>query len=289
MYQFIDVDKNNKREYSLFFDADIAENIGRSFIRSMVVSDDETGEVLAGMVWSIVQKEKKEKPISTIIWIKHSGSDVFFRMIRAYLEKIKSEGIRTTKATLPLKDGKEQKALFREAGFNMKLFESDVIIVRLSELSDMPFIKKLRNTPIPKGIMTLSQISARYFEKGVNKCIKAGKTGLCHDLKDLSMAWFEDDVSCVSTGENGINGFFLFHKRPSGIIAVQLLTCLDNSYKTTIPLMMYRFVTAMEEKYGPDTRIELDRHNEQAMILSERLLPRDIGRPVYLGSRGVFL
>ncbi len=289
MYRYIDVDKKNIREYSLFFDADTYENIGRSFIRSMVVEDDETGQVIAGMVWSIVQKEKTEECISTIIWVKYSESGVFFRMMSVYIERLKKEGIRTTKVILPYKEGKEQKALFAEAGYNMKLFESDVVIVRLSELSAMPFIEKLRNTRIPEGVMTLNQISARYFEKGVNKCIKAGKLGLCQDLQDLSMGWFEDDVSSVSTGEDGINGFFLFHKRPSGVIAVQLLTCLDQSYKTTVPHMMYRFVTAMEEKYGPDTKIELDRHNEQAMILSERLLPRDIGMPVYLGSRGVFM
>ena len=131
----------------------------------------------------------------------------------------------------------------------------------------------------------MNQLSLRTFRKGISKCIDKGRFGLCEDLSELGIAWFEDTVSCVSTVEGIINGFFLFHKRPSGVLAVQLLICLDKSFKTTLPLMMKQFVVAMEENYPPDTLIELDRHNEQSMLLTERLLPRGFGIPIYAGSR----
>ena len=68
-------------------------------------------------------------------------------------------------------------------------------------------------------------------------------------------------------------------------MAIQLLRCLDDTFKTTIPYMMCRFVKAMEEKYGSDALVEMDRHNEQSLLLSEKLLPRGLGIPIYVGER----
>ena len=41
----------------------------------------------------------------------------------------------------------------------------------------------------------------------------------------------------------------------------------------------------MEEKYSPDRKVTFDRHNEQVLMLAEKLLPRGFGIPVYVGSR----
>ena len=63
------------------------------------------------------------------------------------------------------------------------------------------------------------------------------------------------------------------------------MICLDSDFKIILPRMMHRFVKAMEEKYGPDQKVAFDRHNEQTMLLAERLIPRGFGTPVYSGSR----
>ena len=128
-------------------------------------------------------------------------------------------------------------------------------------------------------------VNIRTFRRGITRSICEGRYGLCEDLESLGVRWFEDEVSSISIEDEAINGMFLFHLRPSGIVAVQLLVCLDNSYKKTLPNLMCQFILAMEGKYGPDTMIELDRHNEQSLLLSEKLLPRGFGIPVYEGSR----
>ena len=283
MYQIIDINEDNLELYTSYLGEDLAENIGRSYYRALVAVDDDKPQ--SGMVWLVKHLDEEADTESNIIWVRCDAKEAFDQMMEAYSERARSEDVVRSHVFIPVKGGKEMKAMLIEKGFNMRLSESDVVVVKLSELSEMPLMKKLKKAPIPESIAPLNSLTLRTFRKGVSKCVMNGKYGLCEDLSELGIYWFEDEVSCVSSDDNGINGFFLFHLRPSGVMAVQLLVCLDNTFKTTLPFMMRQFVTAMEEKYGPDTLVELDRHNEQSLLLTEKLLPRGFGIPIYAGGR----
>jgi hypothetical protein len=100
------------------------------------------------------------------------------------------------------------------------------------------------------------------------------------------MKYFDEDVStCYVNGDGDIAGFILFHVLPSQMLSFQLMVCLDKDVGTILPGMMRRFVSSMEEYYYPDVKIILNRHNEASMLLSEKLLPRGFGIPVYVGNR----
>jgi hypothetical protein len=283
MFQIIDINEDNLELYSAYLGEDLAENIGRSYYRGLVAVGD--GGPQSGMVWLLKHLDEEADTESNIIWVRSEDNDAFDEMMEAYSERARSEDVVRSHVFIPVKGGKEMKAMLIKKGFDMRLSESDVVVVKLSELSEMPLMKKLKKVPIPESIAPLNSLTLRTFRKGVSKCVMNGKYGLCEDLSELGIYWFEDEVSCVSSDDNGINGFFLFHLRPSGVMAVQLLVCLDNTFKTTLPFMMRQFVTAVEEKYGPDTLVELDRHNEQSLLLTEKLLPRGFGIPIYAGGR----
>ncbi len=286
MYHITDINEDNIELFSDYFDDDLSENVGRFYYRFIVLSDDDSHELVAAMAWMLKFVENEDRANeSNIIWVRCDDDNAFGPMMEAYSERIRAEQVVRSTVSIPVKGGKEMKAKLMGAGFNMRLAESDVVLVRLSELSEMPLMKKMRKLTVPDNIVSLNLLTMRCFRKGVSKSISMGRYGLCEDLAELGILWFDDDVSCVSTIDNGINGLFLFHKRPSGIIAVQLFVCLDKSFRTTLPYMMRRFIIAMEEKYGPDTLVELDRHNEQSMLLAEKLLPRGFGIPIYRGSR----
>ena len=285
MYRITDIDRNNLEVYQGFLGDDVSENIGREYYRAIAAVSDIDDKLCGCMVWVLKNIAQEIDNESHIVFIKCGDKDVFDAMMEGYGERIKDEQVVRSTAFVPLKEAKLLKAMLKDAGFGMRLTESNVINVRLSEMSQMPLIEKLRNKKMPDSITTLNQISIRAFRRGIAKCVNQGRYGLCEDLESLGVRWFEDDISSVSTGEDGINGLFLFHVRPSGVVAAQLLVCLDQSFKKTLPMLMCRFVTAMEEKYGPDTMIELDRHNEQSLLLSEKLLPRGFGIPIYEGSR----
>jgi hypothetical protein len=283
MFQIIDINEDNLELYSAYLGEDLAENIGRSYYRGLVAVGDDGPQ--SGMVWLLKHLDQEADTESNIIWVRSEDNGAFDEMMEAYSERARSEDVVRSHVFIPVKGGKEKKTMLIKKGFDMRLSESDVVVVKLSELSEMPLMKKLKKAPIPDSIAPLNSLTLRTFRKGVSKCVMNGKYGLCEDLSELGIYWFEDEVSCVSSDDNGINGFFLFHLRPSGVMAVQLLVCLDNTFKTTLPFMMRQFVTAMEEKYGPDTLVELDRHNEQSLLLTEKLLPRGFGIPIYAGGR----
>jgi hypothetical protein len=126
----------------------------------------------------------------------------------------------------------------------------------------------------------------RQFRGGINRCVDLGKRGLCEDMEYLPISAFEQDVSTCSLDENGeVDGLLLFHKLPSGILSIQLMIYMGKDVANGLPGMMRLFVNKMEEKYEPDTQIILNRHNEASLLLSEKLLPRGFGIPVYAGSR----
>ncbi|WP_024865095.1 hypothetical protein [Butyrivibrio sp. FCS014] len=285
MYRIVDIDEDNREEYADYLGEDVSENIGRAYYRAIAVVDEATSMPRAGMVWTLKNINEDADTESNIVFIRSDNEDAFSYMMDDYTDRIKSDGVVRSHAFIPVKEGRQLKEMLKEAGFNMRLSESDVVLVKLSELSDMPFLQKIKKAGIPDTILPLEQVTMRSFRKGVTKCVMQGMVGLCDDLSDLDMGWFENDVSCVSIIDGAINGLLLFHQRPSGVIAIQLMVCLDQSFKKTLPYLMGRFVISMEKKYSPDVRIELDRHNQQSLLLSEKLLPRGFGIPIYAGSR----
>ena len=284
MHNIYELTEDNISAYRDYVGADVAENLGRTYYHGLIVCDDSAGPV-AGIVWEFRKLDSEEDSESVIEWIRVEDETAFEEMMEAYNMQMADKEIRRSKVVIPTKDGKILNSLLKKVGFDMKLSESDLTVVRLSELSGSPFIKKLEGRKIPDSIKALKSINPRTFRAGIAKCVVRGRKGLCEDLGDLYINWFEDDVSCASLDEKGINGFFLFHKKPSGLITVQLMICLDSDFKIILPRMMHRFVKAMEEKYGPDQKVAFDRHNEQTMLLAERLIPRGFGTPVYSGSR----
>ena len=284
MYKVIELTDENISTYKDYVGADMAENIERTYYRGFVTCDG-PGEPVAGMIWEFKNLDSQEDSESVIEWIRAEDEAAFEEMMEAYRVQIIDNEITRSRVVIPAKDGKGLKGLLKKAGFDMKFTESDLIVVRLSDLSETELMKKLEGRKIPETIKPLKSITPRAFRAGITKCVVKNRKGLCEDLDDLFINWFESDVSCASLTETGINGFFLFHKKPSGLITVQLMICLDANFKTVLPLMMRQFVTAMEEKYGPDQKVAFDRHNDQVMLLAEKLIPRGFGTPVYSGSR----
>ena len=284
MYKTLDLTDDNISVYRKYVGADMAENIERTCYHGLVTCDGSGGPV-AGIMWKFKRLESADDSESVIEWIRAEDEAAFDEMMEAYHEKMINYEVRHSKVEIPAKDGKGLKTLLKKAGFDMKFTESDLIIMRLSQLSESEFMKKLQGRKIPDTIRPIRDLAPRAFKTGIAKCVIKGRKGLCEDLDDLYLQWFETDVSCASFDEKGVNGFFLFHKKPSGLITVQLMVCLDSNFKTVLPLMMRQFVNAMEEKYGPDQKVAFDRHNEQVLLLAEKLIPRGFGTPVYSGGR----
>ncbi len=278
----IDINGENVEQFATYMGQDMAENLGREFYHGIAVMSDSEEEFLAGIVWEYMNMEDKADTESVIEWLKILDPEATELLFSSYKDAVSNARVVRSKVVIPVEDSQNEKKALKDAGFKVRLTEGDHIIVNLSELSALPFMASRK---VPGNIRVLNELPLRQFRKGMSKCVEIGKKGICEDLSYLSMNWFEADVSCFAKTDDTISGFFLFHKLPSEMLSMQLMVGMDKNAQQNLLGMMRLFVISMEEKYSPDTKILLDRHNQASLMLSEKLLPRSFGIPVYSGSR----
>ena len=278
----IELDEDNAEEYLNYLTPDIAENMEREFYRGIVVQEDGTDTPLAGMVYEIINAEDKKPTESAIRWLNIRDEAATRTLFDAYKEAISREDVKLSTFVIPVLDCEKEKAALKAEGFAVKLTEGDNIIVTLDELLKLPIMK---NPKVPENISSLNRITARVFKEAISQCVAAGRKGVCADLSYLPLSWFEPDVSCYSEQNGAVNGLFLFHKLPSGMITIQLMIALSGKPQQILLGMMRQFVIGLKENYGPEVKVVLDRHNQSSLELTEKLLPRGFGIPVYMGKR----
>lgn len=272
--------EDNVWSYEDFIPEDISENIGRSNYRGLIALLDE--KPVGGMIWMLRHINAEEDRESHIVWLCADEEEIGTGLMAEYEEKIWEDGVVTTTVSLPARTSQKEKQILANAGFEIGLTEGDEIVAHLSEIMEIPFVKKMKQTDIIKPLRSVTQ---RVFNKAVERMVKMGHFGICEDIEDLSRVFFENDVSCYAEEEGNINGFLLCHKRPSGKISVELLAALGRDYQKLVALLISHAVTKAAEIYLPETEIVIDRHNYGTLALGEKLFPRSFGMPVYAGSR----
>lgn len=263
-----------------YIDDDMLENIGRVFYRGLAVIDN--GETSGAIIWEVKNTESSEDNESTIRFFRAHDEQSAAMLLEAYQEMVKKEKIKLSTVVMPVKDRKPEKEFLKHAGFSVTLTESDQIILSLSKLLELSIMK---SKAIPEGISSLRSVSTGEFRNGIAKCIKNGKRGLCEDLLYLDASFFENDVSCCNLVNGAIDSFLLFHELPSGMLSIQLMISMNPDARMVLLGMMRYFVLSMDLYYARDTKVLLNRHNQASLLLTEKLFPRDIGIPVYSGSR----
>ena len=278
----IELNDDNMFDYPGYIPKDMAENIQREFYRGFLILADADDDMQAGIIWQYHNLESAVDTESVIEWICIRDPDVSDLLFDEYTSRIQDKNVKRSRFVIPVKNSSIEKEAFKNAGFTARLTEGDNVIVSLSELFELPVMKSRK---VPDNIGTLNEQTLRKFRKGIEQCIVHGRRGLCEDLSYLPMSWFEVDVSCYSKDEDNISGFLLLHKLPSGILSVQLFVGLKKNAQQDLLGMMRKFIINMEENYPPETKILLNRHTEETLKLTEKLLPRGFGRPVYAGMR----
>ena len=276
----VELTQDNISEYTGFFGEDMAENIGRIYYCGLAVNDGE--DTKAGLIWEYRNLDIKDESEGHIVFFRTMDAEAADIIFTEYHKMAAQNGVRKTTFVIPIKDSKLEKEVLKKEGFTVRLTESDQIIVQLSELSAMPLMEKRK---IPEGIKPLEEITVRKFRNGIDRSVRSGHKGVCEDLEALTLGWFNQEVSCCYEKDDKVKAMLLFHKLPSEIISIQLMVCMDQDFGRILPGLMRKFVITCEELYPPDTRILLNRHDEASFALSEKLLPRGFGIPVYAGSR----
>ena len=272
----------NISEYNDHIPGDIAENIGRIYYRGLIAED--SGLFCGGMVWEIknvLGREDSGKK-AHIIWLSSENEETGSAIFECFNEKIAEEGVEETTFTLPAKTSKSEKTMLKNLGFSVSLMEGDTITARLSEISSLSFVGKIKPT---EEIMPLSAITQRGFNNALKRMVSKGHFGLCEDIESLPRGHFENDISCYCENDGIICGFFLCHLTSTGKLLVEMMAYNGPDSSKYIVQMICKAVEAAIEKYPPETEVVIDRHNYASLALGEKLLPRGFGIPVYIGER----
>lgn len=276
----IKLDEDNIDDYVDYVTEDVAENIGRMFYRGILAAEDNT--LLAGMVWEERNLMLDAENESFITWLRIDRDDAGEALFEEYRSVISADEIVKSSFSLPAKTASKEIKALENAGFTVKFMEGDLIKARLSEIAELPFVRKIR---IADSIRPLKTITQRGFNAGIKRFMSKGLYGICQDLPYLSRNYFENDVSCYSEDDGELNGLLLFHGNPSGGLVVVIMAAIGSDYGRILPQLIKQFVTSALEIYDPDSEIWIDRHNYASLALSEKLFPRGFGIPVYIGSR----
>ena len=270
---------DNVLSYIGFIPADVADHIGRIFIQGIIVTADD--KPCAGMIWEIQNVMNEKAAESRIIWIAVEDDDAAVLLFEEYRDCIVLDEVKRSFFSIPASVVSREKDILLANGFTVELSEGDEITASLMQIADMTVIRKASEN---KAIHPLKEASSEAFSDATKLMSQNGLTGLCEDLIYLPRSYFENDVSCFFQQGESINGLFLFHLLPSGNLKLMLMAYIGNDYSVLLE-MMKRSLLSATETYSLDTGIVIDRHNLSALALGERLLPHDMGRPVYIGCR----
>ncbi len=274
------ITEDNIDEYEDIIDPDVAENIGREYFRGIAVHKDVDEDPEAVLVWEYKNLEESRDTEAEITWCKVSNEQSGQKLLEEYTAEAAESEVVKSFYELPAGDEDARKCL-TEAGFNETEKEGRDIMVTVEELSELSFVKKR----IPPYVTAISELMVRQFRKGITNCVFSGRRGLLEDLEFLPMSWYDEDVSCCVQTDGKVNGFLLVNKTASGNLVIDFLFARDPDARINLVYMIRFAVNAASEKYPPETKVILRRHNEETWALVDKLFPNKKGINVCYGER----
>ena len=276
--EIIELTEDNISQYEGFIPMDMADNITRVFYHGLMAEDDK--KPVAGMIWEFIDATSGKE--DHIVWLVAKDGDAAKLLFEKYDEFVRENEVSRTTFVLPAKESKEEKALLKEMGFSVQLTEGDMVSFKLSEALELSLVSKVKPG---ESIQPLRTATQRGYVGAIRRLVTGDKVGDYRDIAYLPRVYFENDVSCYSEENGEINGLFLGHLRPSGILEVVLMTAVGKNYVRILPQMLSFAIRSAGELYDHDTKIIFNRRTEASLALGEKLFPAGFGIPMFAGER----
>ncbi len=278
-----EIDADNIQELDGIIDPDVSENLVRDCYRA-VKAEGGSQEPSAAMVWEFLDKDGGSSVANILQFAAAKNADEIEagakELIDYFDEKLFELDV--TRSKFEFVDPSETIIkLLEESGFKTAEVESNDLYVKLKDISDI----KALNKKTPDYIFEVSRLQDIQLWQGITNCMFAGRKGILNDLSDISLDWFEQDISsCVWTDEMA-DGLFLIHKTTSGILVPSLLYASEPDSSKNLLLLMRYSLKAAAAKYPPDTKVLLRRHTKSVKAITDKLFPGKEGIKVVAGKR----
>ena len=277
MPQILEINEDMQNGCEELMLPDTSENLTRRHSRALAAVNDE-GQAEGILVWML--KDKEEGPEAELIDFNGRNEDVMGQLLDEYGERTADDDVKRSFFER-VQMTSEEKQAFQTAEFDLEEKEGRDIILEVSELASM----KIKKKKIPDTIKNIGELDELQFWQGITNCVLHEKTGLMDDLAVMTKEWYDPQISCCVTTDDRINGFFLIHRTPSGILMPVLFTAIGPDSRLDLLNMLCFSINAAIKTYPADTKIVIRRHAEYVSSMVSYLLPGRKGETVFAGSR----
>ncbi len=276
--EYIEITSDNAEDFAAFIDEDMCDNLDRTFFRGLGAVDD-SGTAVGALVYELKDSESEEDTKSRVRVLAGSD-DVKEELMTRYTEDIYDEEV--IESFYESADEVMSKTLQAD-GFSFA--ESEALDLPVSMESIQKIANTLKVTKMPTFIKPLSEISVLQYRSFVKNCLFKGNRGLVDDLAYLPKNWFEIDVSSCAVDNDEVNAVLLLKRAPSGVLYVLLYTAFGPDAKKNLSFLIANTAQKLLQKYPPDTKIVIRRHNEMVTKLTAKLFAGTKGDTVFSGNR----
>jgi hypothetical protein len=136
---------------------------------------------------------------------------------------------------------------------------------------------------IPSVICPLSQASPIEFRYFLQEYRESVNLNPYFDIESTPMSWYDNDVSCISMNEEGIDAAFLVHYDGKNTVTTELLAGFGNQYTKKIPYLLACSATNAMYTYTPDTKVIVYRNSKHVSKITDKVLNGMKGEKAYHG------
>lgn len=271
----------NIDDFTEILGEDLFDDMQRTFYRGYGSSDDD-GNVNGVLVYEVQGLDDDDQDtIGRMIYISADSDEAYEELHSIY----KEEGVPDEEITESFYEFEDEAMATscEKAGFTKVSRESKIVRIALKDACEFDFLKKIKK--LPDYIVPLEELSVMQFRSGIKNCLFNGQSGILEDLGQLSMGWFDTEVSSCTITDDEVSGFFLVRKTPSGVIIPVMLYATGTDYVKNLALMIAQSINVAAKNYPPDTEVVIHRSKKASAALIKKLIPAIKGNAAFFGER----
>lgn len=276
-----EISDENLDEFTEFLGEDLTDDMNRLFYRGYGTSDDD-GNINGAMVYEVCGLDDDDQDtLSRVLFFRADTDEAREKLDRIYRE----EGVEDEEIVESFYEFEDEAMAdnCEKEGYSKGTRESETVRIRLADALKLDFVNKIKK--MPEYIVKLEELSVTEYRSGVKNCVFNGQNGILEDLSDLSMSWFDTEISSCTITDEEVNGFFFVRTTPSGIIMPVLLYAYGPDYVKNLALMIANSIREAEKRYPPETEIVIRRRKRASAALVKKLMPSLKGVPAFFGER----
>ncbi len=271
---YIDITTDNIDRFLPEADQWIKDNISRG--RFLAVGAEENESAAGAIVYTIRKADEADGNIGVLYYL--SGDEAVMKMLLDdYALRVDGLDLQYT-----IVETADQKLLdlYTEYGFDMEESESIDLVFEVKDLDDIASFKSLK---LPSAIRSLTQITPIEFRYFLQEYREKVNLNPYFEIEATPMNWYDPDVSCVYTNEDGIEAAFLVHYDGKSTVTAELLAGFGDDFKEMVTYLLAFSCECALFTYTPDTKVIVRRDGKQIAKICKNILGDKKGSKTYHG------